>query len=556
MSSPQSREGTRATHRKTVVERLECPVDENATYENDRWTNRDLIPIPPQRRTYKVWSYFVYWCISGSNISAYTTGSSLLAYGLNAQQAMACVVIGALIVGMLSVACGWMGEIHHIGFTVSSRFSWGTRGGYFPVVLRAFSGVFYFGIQAYWGGQACSVAIGALIPGFAHMKNTIPLSSHIATNDLIGTLIWYLLYIPLILIPPERLQRSFAVSAVALTCTLLGLTIWSVHTNGGGGPLFHTPNTAASTSWSMIFGITSILGAWGSGTLGQSDWTRYAERRYAPTLSQMVAAPITITVTALLGVVVTSASSSILGELYWSPITLLGAILDYYHFSSGARAAVFFAGAALAFSQLCLNVVLNSVSVGMDISGLWPRFINIRRGAYILAVLGIASNPWQILTSAATFLTAISGFGIFLAPMTGIMLADYLVVRKKTLVIEDLYVGDARSIYWYSHGVHWRAVLAWALGTWPTLPGFIMILQDPTSENNWTKIFKIAFFIGLSISFVSFIAICAISPPPRLGEGLDYLDDSIVLAKDDGQMRISNATLSADDALDEKVETA
>ncbi|KZP26401.1 hypothetical protein FIBSPDRAFT_949577 [Athelia psychrophila] len=192
----------------------------------------------------------------------------------------------------------------------------------------------------------------------------------------------------------------------------------------------------------------------------------------------------------------------------------------------------------------------------MDISGLWPRFINIRRGAYILAVLGIASNPWQILTSAATFLTAISGFGIFLAPMTGIMLADYLVVRKKTLVIEDLYVGDARSIYWYSHGVHWRAVLAWALGTWPTFPGFVMLLQDPTSESNWTKIFKIAFFIGLSISFVSFIAICAISPPPRLGEGLDYLDDSIVLAKDDGQMRISNATLSAVDALDEKAETA
>lgn len=37
-----------------------------------------------------------------------------------------------------------------------------------------------------------------MIPGFAHMKDTIPLSSHIATNDLIGLLIWYLLYIPLV----------------------------------------------------------------------------------------------------------------------------------------------------------------------------------------------------------------------------------------------------------------------------------------------------------------------------------------------------------------------
>jgi NCS1 family nucleobase:cation symporter-1 len=34
--------------------RLQCPVDEDAGYVNDRWTNRDLIPIPPERRTYKV----------------------------------------------------------------------------------------------------------------------------------------------------------------------------------------------------------------------------------------------------------------------------------------------------------------------------------------------------------------------------------------------------------------------------------------------------------------------------------------------------------------------
>ena len=113
------------------------------------------------------------------------------------------------------------------------------------------------------------------------MKNTIPLSSHITTNDLIGLLIWYLLYVPLVsyliysqsqlaslfaiqvLVPPEKLQKPFIVSSIAFVSTILGLTIWSVHTNGGGGPLFHTPNTAPSTSWSMIFGITSILGSWG-----------------------------------------------------------------------------------------------------------------------------------------------------------------------------------------------------------------------------------------------------------------------------------------------------
>lgn len=34
------------------------PKDENSYYENTTWCNRDLIPIPPDRRTFGVWSYF------------------------------------------------------------------------------------------------------------------------------------------------------------------------------------------------------------------------------------------------------------------------------------------------------------------------------------------------------------------------------------------------------------------------------------------------------------------------------------------------------------------
>jgi NCS1 family nucleobase:cation symporter-1 len=44
---------------RNLAKRLECPVDDDGGYENDRWTNRDLIPIPPDRRTYKIWSFAV-----------------------------------------------------------------------------------------------------------------------------------------------------------------------------------------------------------------------------------------------------------------------------------------------------------------------------------------------------------------------------------------------------------------------------------------------------------------------------------------------------------------
>lgn len=119
--------------------------------------------------------------------------------------------------------------------------------------------------------------------------------------------------------------------------------------------MFHEPGSSENTGWAFMFGITAILGAWGAGTLGQSDWTRYANRKFAPTLSQLVAAPITIAVTATIGIIVTSASRDILGEIVWNPIYLLADIQDNYHSSSRSRAGVFFGSLGLVSSQLAVR---------------------------------------------------------------------------------------------------------------------------------------------------------------------------------------------------------
>ena len=45
-------------------------------------------------------------------------------------------------------------------------------------------------------------------------------------NDFIGVIIWYGIFIPLVLIPPERLQIPFAISFVLFASTCIGLLIW------------------------------------------------------------------------------------------------------------------------------------------------------------------------------------------------------------------------------------------------------------------------------------------------------------------------------------------
>ncbi|KAF9020371.1 hypothetical protein BDZ89DRAFT_1072293 [Hymenopellis radicata] len=498
------------------LRRIEVPIDADATYKNDHWTNRDLIPMPVERRTYAIWSYFIYWCISGMCISAYTTGSTLLAYGLTPQQAIGALVIGGFCTGLLSVACGWMGERHHIGFTVSSRFTWGMRGAYFPVVICTFT---WDGLQAYWGGQGTRISAVSSKVLIALLTTTYNRDQTLAggvlyTKDLIGMIIYYIFFITIMRVPPERLQRPFIVSSILFGGTLIGLLAWGVSNAHGSGTLFKEPGNPAhgSTGWSMMFAITSVLGAWGGGTLGQSDWTRYANRP-----------PVTIIVTAIVGIVVTSCGDQILGEVIWQPFSLLARIQDFYGESPRGLGCV--------CAQLGISIVLNSVSAGMDLALVssptyYTKYLNIRRGAYVLAALGILSNPWQYLSNASTFLTVLSGFGIFLAPFTGVMLADYLVVRRCVIKLEDCYVGDSTSLYWYWHGFHWRALVAWIIGVFPTMPGFIMSVRDATAYNSWIRIFNIAFFVGLAVSLAAFWLICIITPPPGVGVGLNYHDES------------------------------
>ncbi|KAH7309826.1 permease for cytosine/purines, uracil, thiamine, allantoin-domain-containing protein [Stachybotrys elegans] len=515
-----------------VKQRLECPKDENANYANTQWCNRDLIPIPKDRQTYGAWSFIGYWTVSGSCVSAWTTGSTLLAFGLSPQQAIGVVIVGGVLTGLLAVACGWMGANHHIGFTVSSRSTWGMRGSYFPVLLRVFVSCMWFGFQATWGGMATRVCIGAIIPGFAHMPNYFAASSHLETKDFIGLVIWMAFFIPACLIRPEKLQKPFVICFILFAASCIGMLAWSVSQAHGAGRMFQEPATAANEGWAFTFGITAILGAWGAGTLGQSDWTRYAVTPYSPIVSQLVSSPLTIAVTACIGIIVTSAAREAMGgDIIWNPITLLASIQDHYHSSPGVRAAVFFASLGFVASQFSISVVLNSVSCGMDLSGLWPKYINIRRGSYIMAIIGIAVQPWQLMTSGTRFLEVLSGFGVFMAPATGVMLADHLIVRRMKLKLNQLYVGNSSSIYWFDHGFNWRAFAAFFVCTAPFLPGLVAIVDDHESSGwtSWIRLYNLTFLVGVAMSLSLFLGLNFLFPPQGLGEEAPFTDEEETL---------------------------
>lgn len=194
-------------------------------------------------------------------------------------------------------------------------------------------------------------------------------------------------------------------------------------------------------------------------------------------------------------------------------------------YTAKSRAAAFFAGCGLVTSQLAINTIDNAFSAGMDLAGLFPNFIDIRRGAYIGLILSIALCPWQLLSSASTFISVLSAYSVFLGPMTGIMICDYWVVRRRKLKLSDLYHGRKDGSFYFWHGVNWRSFAAWITGWSYLIPGFVKAVNPNINvPAACTRLYYLAFPLGFVESFVVYYALNYISPPEGLRD-IDEVDD-------------------------------
>jgi hypothetical protein len=75
-------------------------------------------------------------------------------------------------------------------------------------------------------------------------------------------------------------------------------------------------------------------------------------------------------------------------------------------------------------ATLGTNISTNSIAASNDLAFLFPRWLNIKRGAFITSFLGgWVTCPWQIQKSAQSLTTFLSGYVIVLAPLLSIMVS-------------------------------------------------------------------------------------------------------------------------------------
>jgi nucleobase:cation symporter-1, NCS1 family len=438
--------------------------------------NPDLRPIPAEERTWGTYNYASLWVAMSVCIPTYMLASGLIAGGMNWLQAILTILLGNLIVLVPMLLNAHAGTRYGIPFPVFVRASFGVRGANVPALLRALVACGWFGIQAWIGGQAIYAMLLVIWPGAATFPGSMWICFFLfwATNMMV---IWYGI---------ETIKLLQGIGAPFMLAVGLLLLFWITRKAGGFGPVLRTPSKFQNTGEFMRFfipSLTGMVGFWATVALNIPDFTRYAKSQRAQIVGQALGLPTAMTLYSFIGVAVTSASAVIFGQAIWDPVVLLG------RFNQPVVALI--ALVALLLATLNTNVAANVVSPSNDFSNLRPSLISFRTGGLITGVVGILMMPWKLLSDFSSYIFGwLVGCSALLGPIAGIMICDYYVVRRRQLVVEDLYRRG--GVYEYRGGFNPNAIVALVAGVAVALIG----LMVPALR--W--LYDYAWFVGFVVS--------------------------------------------------------
>ncbi|ORY62227.1 permease for cytosine/purines, uracil, thiamine, allantoin-domain-containing protein [Pseudomassariella vexata] len=465
------------------------------------------------------------------NLNTFMISSSMVVAGMSWWQSWICVWLGYAIAGCFICLTGRIGAVYHIGFPVVNRASFGIYGALWPVFNRAAMACIWYGVQAYIGGHCVYLMIRAIWKSWDRdtiQPGAFAVDSGTTTADYVSFFIFWLCSLPAIWFPVHQIRHLFTVKSYFVPCAAIAFFIWAVVRAGGVGPIIRQPATISGSElgWEFVKGVMSSIANFATLIVNDPDFSRFAGKPRDALWSQLFTVPIGFAITSFIGIFVSSSSVVIYpgSEPIWDPLDLLENFID--DGGSAQRFGVFVIALAFALAQLGTNIAANSVSAGTDLTALFPRFLNIRRGGYICAAVGLAMCPYTLLTSANQFTTYLSAYSVFLSSIAGVMCSDYYFVRKGYLEIKELYDARKTGPYFYSFGFHWRAYTAYIAGILINVVGFAGAVgrEVPVAA---TYIYNLNFFCGFIISAAIYWGLCKVSPVPAVSDRWLEVGDEI-----------------------------
>ena len=437
--------------------------------------NSDLAPTPKGKKNWGWFEIFNVWANDVQSLFGYTLAASLfLASGLNGWAVFLALVLAGFFIMLLVNLSGKPSVKHGIPYPVFARVSMGVFGANFPAMARGLVAMFWYGAQTY----AASTAVALLITSITGSSGS---GSYLGMTDIMWISFIFVSGFQIYLfwqgIDLIRRFLNFAGPAVYVVMILLMFAIWA---KAGGGLLSEVGNIFSAGarsggfeglgSFGAFLAVFSIMvGYFAAVVINFGDFARFVKNEDEMKKGNLWGLVGNIIFFSFITLMITGGTIAIFGEYVASPTEMVAKVDNILLTIIAAFA--FFA------ATVGINMVANFIPPAYDLANLIPSKINFRMGGLITAGCGfVIGGLWVSVITQMGMFPFVNTLGAILAPVFGIMIVDYYVIKNEKLNVNDLFSAQRKGKYYYNDGFNHKGMYAWvisgyiAVGTvWPNI---------------------------------------------------------------------------------------
>lgn len=416
-----------------------------------------LRPVTSKEKSWGWFAIFNVWANDIQSLFGYTLVASLfIAYGVSGWTAFSALIVAALIVMFLVNLSGAAGEKYGIPYPVFARASMGTGGAKLPALLRATVAVFWYGVQVYFASTALSLLI-RLITGASGDAVLLGLTA----VDWFSFVIVWAFHIVIFWHGMDWVESFLNFAGPFVYAVMIGLVVvlW-IESDGQllsqARTIFANPEATWGTEISGFIAIIGTMVAYFAAVMVNfSDFSRYARDKNAMIKGNLAGLPFNMILFSALALLTTAGAAVVYGEQIINPTEIVertdSVIL-------GVVAAITFFAATVG-----INLVANFVPAVNGIANLAPEKISFRKAGLITSSFALViGGLWTAVISEIGISGFVNTLGAMLAPLYGILVVDYYLIRKQELKRGDLYNMEG-GIYHYGNGWNRNALIAFGI---------------------------------------------------------------------------------------------
>src|ERR1700704_2841149 len=456
-----------------------------------RLTNKDLAPL--KKQSWSSYNIFAFWMSDVHSVGGYVTAGSLFALGLASWQVLIALVVGISIVYFFCNLVAKPSQQAGVPYPVICRAPFGVLGANIPAIIRGLIAVAWYGIQTYLASAALDVVLLKLFPGLAPYAD-------VNQHGFLGLpflgwgsfLLLWVLQACVFWRGMESIRKFIDFCGPAVYVVMFLLCGYLIYKAGWGAidlNLGVVTYTGLESIPVMLGAIALVVSYFSGPMLNFGDFARYGKSFDAVKRGNFLGLPVNFLLFSLLVVVTASLTVPVFGELITDPVTTVARIDSTFAIGLGAF--------AFPLANIGINIVAKFIPPAFDFSNVSPQRISWRAGGMIAAVGSVLITPWNLYNNPNVIHYTLETLGAFIGPLFGVLIADFYLVRRQRVAVDDLFTMSPTARYWYRRGYNPAALIATALGAaiamvpvlWTGGPG----MKD-TAQYSW--------FIGMGLGLV------------------------------------------------------